>query len=185
VGESDKPMTTSIQKFDVDTLTLPPGVTLLDDNRDYTNRFDFTSESGNVYRVAQHKNSRWWACDCPSWKFNRDGKRCCKHLRAFGIPGNYQAFEVGQLAISGSTSASKVLPISGASAAKAVAVAPAAAPRSKGVKLPARSAKALPATPESTDALKPKNVAINGDEIIVTFDAKDAAKVFALLATLA
>jgi hypothetical protein len=169
---------TAIQKFDVATLTLPAGVTLLEDNNQYTNRFDFTSSSGNVYRVAQQLTNRWWACSCPSWKFNRNGKRTCKHLEAFGIPGNYQPFEVGQLAIAGSTPASKVLPIA---AAKAPVV-----PVKKAVKAPvAAPSKALPATPVNTDSLKPKNVAVNATEIVVTFDAKDAAKVFALLATLA
>jgi hypothetical protein len=90
---------TAIQKFNVDTLVLPSDVTLLADNTQYTNRFDFASASGNVYRIAQNISGRWWACSCPAWKFNKGGKRDCKHLRDFGLPGSYQSFEVGHLAV--------------------------------------------------------------------------------------
>lgn len=162
---------TALTTASTPVLTLPPGVTLLDDNSQYTNRFDFTSDSGNVYRVAQSKSGRWWACSCPSWKYNRNGKRLCKHMEAFGLPGNYAPFEVGKLAIAGTVATPIAAPK--AKPAKAAVVAPKAKP-------------ALPAAPAANTAgLKPKNVAVNGDEITVTFNACDAARVFALLASLA
>lgn len=96
---------TAVQKFDVESLVLPADVTLLEDNTQYTNRFDFASSSGNVYRIAQSISGRWWACSCPAWKFNKGGKRDCKHLRDLGLPGSYQSFEVGRLALASTADA--------------------------------------------------------------------------------
>jgi hypothetical protein len=71
-------------------LRRPPGSALLPDNAQYTNRFEIRSESSsNIYIVAQHKSSRWWACSCMGWiRYRR-----CKHLDALGLPGQQQPFE--------------------------------------------------------------------------------------------
>jgi len=99
----------ALQKFDVDALILPADVTLLEDNNQYTNRFDFASSSGNVYRIAQSISGRWWACSCPAWNFNKGGKRDCKHLRDLGLPGSYQSFEVGRLALASAAEPPKAI----------------------------------------------------------------------------
>lgn len=56
----------------------------LEDNSQYTNRFEIASESSNrLYVVAQSKATGEWSCSCPGWIIKRAGKeRTCKHLRA-------------------------------------------------------------------------------------------------------
>jgi len=69
-----------------------PASACLEDNRDWTNRFEIRSSSSNkVYRIAQHKNKRHWGCNCPSWIYRG---RDCKHLRTLGLPGREQPHEV-------------------------------------------------------------------------------------------
>lgn len=69
------------------TLALPPGSTLLEDNAQWTNRFEVRSESSDrAYVVSQHKKKGHWGCSCPGWRTRRK----CKHLASMGLP----AFEV-------------------------------------------------------------------------------------------
>lgn len=175
---------TAVAKYDMKTLVVPPTVELLDDNAQWTNRFDFVSKSGNVYRVAQNKSGRWWACDCPSWKFKKNGVRHCKHLRDFGLPPDYEAFEVGEirLALPGEAAPEIGAKPQPKSAIKAKPVKAKKAP--KPVAAANQPAAALPSAPEALPGCKPKSVQMKGDEIVVTFDAKDSAAVFALLAKL-
>lgn len=60
------------------------GTTALEDNSQYTNRFEISSEtSSRVYVVAQNKGTGDWSCSCPGWVIKRAGKeRTCKHLKA-------------------------------------------------------------------------------------------------------
>jgi hypothetical protein len=60
------------------------GTTALEDNSQYTNRFEISSESSSrVYVVAQNKGTGEWSCSCPGWIIKRPGKeRNCKHLKA-------------------------------------------------------------------------------------------------------
>lgn len=65
------------------TLALPPGSKLLEDNKQWTNRFEVRSEtSDRVYIVSQNKDKGYWGCSCPAWRTRRK----CKHLRAMGLP---------------------------------------------------------------------------------------------------
>jgi len=91
---------------DCEVLALPDDVEVLEDNSQYTNRFNFTSASGRRYLVAQRKfnpstgKGGWWACDCPSFTTRRKDSatgKCCKHMAALGLPGNHQPFFVGKL----------------------------------------------------------------------------------------
>jgi hypothetical protein len=53
------------------------GGTLLEDNSQWTNRFEIKSEtSSRLYTIAQRKSDGSWACSCPGWKRWRQ----CKHL---------------------------------------------------------------------------------------------------------
>lgn len=180
---------TALAKPDLDTLVLPPGVELLDDNAQYTNRFNFASASGNVYRVAQSKSGRWWSCSCPSWIHKAEGNRHCKHLRDFGLPPDYQAFEVGKLMLAPAGTPTAAIgavsmPRSKKGGLTAVAGGKASAKAvAKAVAAPA-PAPALPAAPAPLPGCKPKSVEMKDGEILVTFDAADSAAVFALLATL-
>lgn len=150
----------------VTALVLPADVELLPDNDQYTNRFDFVSGSGNKYRIAQSISGRWWSCSCPSWKFNQNGKRLCKHMVELGIPGGYQPFEVGSLAVGGGST-----PAVGAASGKKP--------------IPAPKVPALPAAAPPKGSVKPVSVEMQGDKIVVTFESKDAAAVFAMLAGMA
>lgn len=173
---------TALAKPDMEVLMLPPNVELLDDNAAYTNRFDFASASGNVYRVAQSKKGRWWSCSCPSWIHKAEGKRHCKHLRDFGLPPEYKAFEVGKLAIApaGTEMAIGAVPMPKKGNKAALTAVPGGATPSAWMTPPA----ALPAAPAALPGCKPKSVEMKGDEIVVTFDAADSAAVFALLSQL-
>ncbi len=69
---------------------VPDGVTRLPDTEAWVNRFEVKSESSDrVYIIAQSKSGRWWKCGCHGCI--RHGS--CKHLKACGLPGNYQPFE--------------------------------------------------------------------------------------------
>ena len=61
-----------------------PGGNALEDNAQYTNRFEIASSSSNrVYVVAQNKMTGEWSCSCPAWIIKKPGKeRTCRHLRA-------------------------------------------------------------------------------------------------------
>lgn len=73
---------------------------LLPDNAVWTNRFDIKSESSDrLYRIAQNKKKRYWACSCPAWIT----RRSCKHLSAMGLPGNEEPFEAMLKAASAKT----------------------------------------------------------------------------------
>ena len=62
---------------------LPLGCKFLDDNAQWTNRFEIKSEtSGNKYIVAQHKTKRHFACSCRGYIRHRK----CKHLMNLGLP---------------------------------------------------------------------------------------------------
>lgn len=65
----------------------------LPDNREWTNRFEINSETGDdVYTIAQHKTKRHWACSCPRWRNAKSG-RSCKHLAALALPGGETPYE--------------------------------------------------------------------------------------------
>ena len=84
------------------TIYVPRNAVFLKDNAGWTNRFDIKSESSdNLYRIAQNKHKRYWGCSCPGWISHRN----CKHLRAMGLPGKEQPFEVGQLKKASKTAA--------------------------------------------------------------------------------
>lgn len=159
-------------------LVLPSTVTRLEDNAQYTNRFDFISGSGSEYRVAQSMSGRWWSCSCPVWKFNKSHKgsqRWCKHLEAFGLPGGYTPHEVSGIQIAGSTPA-------------ALPAAPKASKKAKALPVPAVPAAAAPALTAANKPPKggvvPLGFVKENGKLIVTFDEKDATAVFALLAAL-
>jgi hypothetical protein len=177
---------TALAVPDMEALVLPSGVEILDDNAQYTNRFDFASSSGNVYRVAQSKKGRWWACSCPSWLHKAQGNRHCKHLRDFGLPPDYEAFEVGRLELAPAGTPSAMIGAVPMPFSKKGKAALAAVPGGKPM-APIMSAPlfaALPAASAALPACKPKTVEMKGSEIVVTFDVKDSAAVFALLAQL-
>jgi len=234
---------TALVKPDLDVLALPEDVTLLADNDSHQHRFDFTSSSGKVYRVAQRKynpatgKGGWWACSCPSFIHGRKGSKDCKHLRDFGLPGNHQRFEIGEIqvgALEGDVGA-KTMRDSERTGRKATlraisggqdeVVDPSSGgadlsllitdsrtyshrdeikklggrPRYENSKfvgwlMPNEAAKrkveALldepeavtpKAEPKALPAVKPTNVQMKDGQIVVTFDAKDQAAVFALL----
>lgn len=53
------------------------GLTLLEDNAQWTNRFEIKSETSNrIYVISQNKKSKIWGCSCPGWITRRK----CKHL---------------------------------------------------------------------------------------------------------
>jgi hypothetical protein len=53
------------------------GLTVLDDNKNYKNRFEVKSEtSESVYVIAQTKKSGIWTCSCFGFRRHRH----CKHL---------------------------------------------------------------------------------------------------------
>ena len=55
------------------------GLTVLDDNKTYKNRFEISSEtSDNVYVIAQTKKSGIWTCECLGFRRHRH----CKHLES-------------------------------------------------------------------------------------------------------
>lgn len=64
-------------------ISIPNG-RALEDNAQYTNRFEIASESSNrLYVVAQSKGTGEWSCSCPGWIIKKAGKeRTCKHLQA-------------------------------------------------------------------------------------------------------
>lgn len=179
--KTKKTTTTALATPDMEVLMLPPNVELLEDNSQYTNRFDFASASGNVYRIAQSKSGRWWSCSCPSWIHKAQGNRHCKHLRDFGLPADYQAFEVGRLELAPAGTAT---PAIGAVPMPTSKKGKAALHAVTGGKTSAAPAPALPAAPAPLPGCKPKSVEMKGTEIVVTFDAADSAAVFALLAQL-
>ena len=54
-------------------------------------RFNIPSETTDrLYKVAQHKEKKYWGCSCPGWKKHRH----CKHLRNIGLPGDEKPYEV-------------------------------------------------------------------------------------------
>lgn len=54
------------------------GYLVLEDNRDWKNRFEVKSySSGNKYTIAQRKSDDTWGCGCKGWISNRH----CKHLK--------------------------------------------------------------------------------------------------------
>ncbi len=72
------------------TLYVESGV-ILQDNDQYTNRFEIESESSNrVYIVSQNKKKRHWCCSCMGWKRFRK----CKHLGALNLPAYEKPYEV-------------------------------------------------------------------------------------------
>lgn len=155
-------------------LVVPADVELLPDNNSFTNRFDFVSSSGNKYRIAQSISGRWWSCSCPGYLYAK-GHKPCKHLKGLGLPGFHTAFEVAGLQLAGA--AANVAPIAPAPVA-ALVPAPVAAPAPT-----PKAPKAPKASPKG--AVVPQSVETKGGKIVVTFDAKDAAAVFALLAAMA
>src|SRR5579872_6135537 len=65
----------------------------LPDNEQWVNRRQIKStSSNNLYIVAQNRAGRYFSCSCPAGKTRKN----CKHLRAMGVPGNGQPFELGQ-----------------------------------------------------------------------------------------
>src|SRR5271166_6050177 len=60
---------------------VPSNAVMLPDNAGWKNRFDYTSDSGNTYRIAQNKDTLAWGCTCWPWKKTRN----CGHLRDLGL----------------------------------------------------------------------------------------------------
>ena len=59
------------------TIVKEIGAVALEDNAQWTNRFQIRSESSSrLYTVAQRKSDGSWGCDCMGWKRHRH----CKHL---------------------------------------------------------------------------------------------------------
>jgi hypothetical protein len=53
------------------------GGTLLDDNAQWTNRFQIKSQSSDrLYIIAQPREGSVWGCSCPGWRHHRR----CKHV---------------------------------------------------------------------------------------------------------
>lgn len=70
-------------------IAIPEG-SKLEDNAQWTNRFEIHSEtSGRVYTIAQNKQNRHWGCSCPAWRV----RRSCKHLNHVGLPCHEVPFE--------------------------------------------------------------------------------------------
>lgn len=64
-------------KNEITKLLESKGLTVLEDNAQWKNRFEIESETSNrVYIVAQNKNSGDFGCSCPAWRT----RRTCKHL---------------------------------------------------------------------------------------------------------
>jgi hypothetical protein len=72
---------------------------MLPESASWTHRFNYHSDSGSEYTIAQNKASRGWGCSCPRWRF----KRGCKHLDSLGLPHNLAPCEV-EIQIIGSDS---------------------------------------------------------------------------------
>ncbi len=78
------------KKPSLPTLYIESGV-VLQDNEQWTNRFEIKSESSNrIYVVSQNKKKRHWGCSCMGWKRFRH----CKHLGALNLPAYEKPFEV-------------------------------------------------------------------------------------------
>lgn len=97
---------------EIKILALPASVELLEDNRSFTNRISFLSESqrrkmegGDNYKpyiIAQSTSGRWWGCGCPSYinaRKDSDLGKTCKHLIDLGLVGNFVPVEVGTLSV--------------------------------------------------------------------------------------
>lgn len=70
------------QENAVSTFVRRNGLTLLEDNAQYKNRFEIKSESSNrLYVVSQNKKTDEWCCSCPGWIIKRGPERTCKHLK--------------------------------------------------------------------------------------------------------
>jgi hypothetical protein len=174
------------QAIAIQTLNLPASVELLADNTQYTNRFNLTSGSGNVYLIAQrHHNPTsgkggWWACDCKGYRFARKDSvkgKTCKHLTDLGLPGKFEPFFIGQLSVGGSTP-TPLRAIDGGASPKPA--------RKKATRRPAaKPVAAAPAPLALTTGVTPTNVNMVDGKMVVEFDMADSAKVFALLAELA
>jgi len=66
----------------------------LEDNAQWTNRFEVRSESSDrIYIVSQHKAKRHWGCSCPGWRTRRK----CKHLTTVGLPILEKPYEIGRI----------------------------------------------------------------------------------------
>jgi hypothetical protein len=62
----------------------------LDDNAQWTNRFQIKSESSDkLYTIAQNKSGRFWGCNCMGWVRHKT----CKHLTAMQLPSFMRPFE--------------------------------------------------------------------------------------------
>lgn len=70
-------------------ITAPPGAVFFADDRGWTNRMEFQSESGKFYVVSQHAAGRYWGCSCTGWRTHRK----CKHLTELGLPNGARPFE--------------------------------------------------------------------------------------------
>lgn len=60
---------------------IPSNAKRLPDNDGWKNRMDYTSDSGNTYRIAQNKDTGAWGCTCWPYKKGRN----CGHLRDLGL----------------------------------------------------------------------------------------------------
>lgn len=68
---------TTTDRRTVEKIAAQIGSTLLDDNAQWTNRFQVPSRSsGSLYVIAQQRTDGQWGCSCPGWRHHRK----CKHL---------------------------------------------------------------------------------------------------------
>lgn len=70
-------------------IKVPDGAVFFPDDRGWTNRMEFQSQSGSFYTISQHAAKRHWACSCPGGRNHRK----CKHLTALGLPNGERPFE--------------------------------------------------------------------------------------------
>jgi hypothetical protein len=69
---------------------VPSNVVFLPDNAGWKKRMDYTSDSGNTYRIAQNKDTGAWGCTCWPYKKTRN----CGHLRDLGLSSQPNNTEV-------------------------------------------------------------------------------------------
>jgi hypothetical protein len=69
-------MATTEHRAQVEEIARQIGSTVMDDNAQWTNRFEIKSSSSTrVYVVAQRRTDGVWGCGCPGWRHYRR----CKH----------------------------------------------------------------------------------------------------------
>lgn len=105
----------------VEKIAAQIGSTLLDDNAQWTNRFQVKSRtSDSLYVIAQQRTDGTWGCSCPGWRHHRK----CKHLtdvlgRLAAIADQYASVDLmvsartAFLILDGPKTAKKIAPVKG------------------------------------------------------------------------